>query len=240
MHIERTSSFETPRRSAVRSAVWRANPLGALVDKRAALDSAPSTTMASPPPSVPMRAVDRSACASKRWICGMRFVLLPRYRCDGGRRESVNAHIADFDMVPGQVLLVHRGPQALQRARALVPEIRILNRWRGRRRCNSRSHTSRRSPPVADARRRGIAVRRPDAQRRPVQPLASSHRIQRRSTPLLARPDDIGADGRHDLPGDASSMAPGSIMSIGAGRTLPPCSTAMACWRPASTSSADV
>jgi hypothetical protein len=41
--------------------------------------------------------------------------------------ESVRQTIADLDMVPGQVLLVNDDPQALQRARALMPEIRILN-----------------------------------------------------------------------------------------------------------------
>lgn len=41
--------------------------------------------------------------------------------------DSIRRLIADFDMVPGQVLLVNDDPQALQRARALMPEIRILN-----------------------------------------------------------------------------------------------------------------
>lgn len=41
--------------------------------------------------------------------------------------ETIRQLIADFDMVPGQVLLVDDDPQALQRARALMPEIRILN-----------------------------------------------------------------------------------------------------------------
>ncbi|HEY1125909.1 MAG TPA: hypothetical protein VGE65_09765 [Sphingobium sp.] len=52
--------------------------------------------------------------------------VLPRFDATDDA-ESVRQLIAEFDMVPGQVLLVDDDPQALQRARALMPDIRILN-----------------------------------------------------------------------------------------------------------------
>jgi hypothetical protein len=101
-----------------------ASPLGMLVDTRAAL----------------IRAFNDYGIAST--ICANAAGGLARIRLEAvglwdefvlprfdamQDAESIRALIDDFDMVPGQVLLVHSDPQALQRARALMPEIRILN-----------------------------------------------------------------------------------------------------------------
>ena len=51
--------------------------------------------------------------------------VLPRFDAQGP--ETLRQHIADLDMTPAQVLLVDADPAALQAARALMPDIRILN-----------------------------------------------------------------------------------------------------------------
>lgn len=101
-----------------------ASPFGALVDTRAALirafnDYGIASTICAD--------TDGVAARARLDAAGLRgeFVL-PCFDARGGA-ESVRQLIADFDMVPGQVLLVDDDPQALQQARALMPEIRILN-----------------------------------------------------------------------------------------------------------------
>lgn len=51
--------------------------------------------------------------------------VLPRF--DARSVRDIRQHIADLDMVPANVLLVDDDPAMLQAARALMPEIRILN-----------------------------------------------------------------------------------------------------------------
>lgn len=105
------------------SAPSDASPLGALVEPRATLIRAfndygiASTICADAPGGLARMRLEAAGIWDE-------FVL-PCFEAAGA--ESVRQLIADFDMVPGQVLLVDDDPQALQRARALMPEIRILN-----------------------------------------------------------------------------------------------------------------
>ena len=101
-----------------------ASPFGALAEPRAALirafnDYGIASTICAD--------TDGAAARAQLDAAGLwdEFVL-PRFDAAAGA-ESVRQLIAEFDMVPGQVLLVDDDPQALQRARALMPEIRILN-----------------------------------------------------------------------------------------------------------------
>jgi len=100
------------------------SPLGALVEARATLIRAfndygiASTICADTPGGLARMRLETAGIWDE-------FVL-PRFDALHDA-DSVRQLIADFDMVPGQVLLVNDDPQALQRARALMPEIRILN-----------------------------------------------------------------------------------------------------------------
>lgn len=101
-----------------------ASPFGALLEPRAALirafnDYGIASTICAE--------TDGAAARARLEEAGLwdEFVL-PRFDAADGP-EAIRQLISEFDMAPGQVLLVDDDPQALQRARALMPEIRILN-----------------------------------------------------------------------------------------------------------------
>jgi hypothetical protein len=98
--------------------------LGALIDSRVALIRAFNEYGIA---STICAATDGAKARARIEAAGLwdEFVL-PRFGAEEGP-EAVLQLVADLDMVPGQVLLIDDDPQALQRARALMPEIRILN-----------------------------------------------------------------------------------------------------------------
>jgi len=106
------------------SASPNSRSLGTLIDSRAALIRAfneygIASTICAATDSGKARAGIEAAGLWDEFV-------LPRFEAEE-RPESVRQLIVDLDMVPGQVLLIDDNPQALQRARALMPEIRILN-----------------------------------------------------------------------------------------------------------------
>jgi hypothetical protein len=108
--------------------LFRASPdsssLGALVDSRAALIRAFNEYGIG---STICAGTDGARARARVEAAGLwdEFVL-PCFDAAEGP-DSVRQLIADLNMVPGEVLLIDDDPLALQRARALMPEIRILN-----------------------------------------------------------------------------------------------------------------